>query len=79
MNFISKGFDLPGIITVGPSFQVDAQVVGQVDVQMDMTVGVNLDVQNAQLTFPPDATGSSPANASAFSLGDTRASFLPTV
>ncbi|KAJ7348268.1 hypothetical protein DFH08DRAFT_698175 [Mycena albidolilacea] len=63
------GFDFPGILTVGPSFTVSAQVVGDVDVVMDMTVGLNFNVDNAQLAFPPDDKNK--PVSSAFSIGDT--------
>ncbi|KAJ7768943.1 hypothetical protein B0H16DRAFT_273726 [Mycena metata] len=63
------GLDIPGVITVGPIFEVDAQFVGELELEMDLTVGVNLQLNNAQLTFPPDDSAS--PDASAFSLGDT--------
>ncbi|KAJ7685861.1 hypothetical protein B0H17DRAFT_1225464 [Mycena rosella] len=63
------GFSFPGIFTVGPSFQVDAQMVGDVDVAMDMTVGLNFNVNNAQLEFPPNANNK--PDQSAFTIGDT--------
>ncbi|KAJ7479731.1 hypothetical protein FB451DRAFT_1086295 [Mycena latifolia] len=63
------GFDFPGVLTVGPSFQVNAQFVGDVDIQLDMTVGINFDVNNAQLSFPPD--DSTKPDSNAFSIGDT--------
>ncbi|KAJ7479627.1 hypothetical protein FB451DRAFT_1448692 [Mycena latifolia] len=63
------GFDFPGLLTVGPSFQVNAQFVGDVDIQLDMTVGINFDVNNAQLSFPPDDSNKPDSNA--FSIGDT--------
>ncbi|KAJ7118052.1 hypothetical protein C8R44DRAFT_878693 [Mycena epipterygia] len=62
------GLDLPGILTLGPSFEIDAELDGDVDLTMDLAVGLNLDVNNAQLIFPPDA---STADSSAFSLGNT--------
>ncbi|KAJ7088827.1 hypothetical protein B0H15DRAFT_780532 [Mycena belliarum] len=63
------GFSFPGILTIGPSFKVDAQIVGDVDVAMDMTVGINFNVKNAQLAFPPDAKNK--PEEKAFSIGDT--------
>ncbi|KAJ7023264.1 hypothetical protein C8F04DRAFT_1134894 [Mycena alexandri] len=63
------GLGIPGIIEVGPIFEVDAQFVGELELEMDLTVGVNLQLNNAQLTFPPDDSAS--PDASAFSLGDT--------
>ncbi|KAK7050106.1 hypothetical protein R3P38DRAFT_3306393 [Favolaschia claudopus] len=69
VNLGIPGFDFPGILTVGPSFTVSAQVVGDVDVVMDMTAGINFDVNNAQLAFPPDDKNK--PVSSAFSIGDT--------
>ncbi|KAJ6529813.1 hypothetical protein B0H19DRAFT_968217 [Mycena capillaripes] len=63
------GFDFPGVLKVGPFFQVDAEFVGDVQLTMDMTVGLNFDVNNAQLTFPAD--DSSKPDSDAFSIEDT--------
>ncbi|KAJ7708198.1 hypothetical protein B0H17DRAFT_1191688 [Mycena rosella] len=63
------GLDFPGILSIGPTFQVDAQVTASLDVNLDMTVGLNFDVNNAQLRFPP-GSGDAP-DANAFSIGDT--------
>ncbi|KAJ7068398.1 hypothetical protein C8F01DRAFT_608267 [Mycena amicta] len=62
------GLNFPGVLTVGPVFKVDAQMVGDVQVPMDMNVGINFAINNAQLAFPPSA-GPKPAT-SAFSVGD---------
>ncbi|KAJ7181163.1 hypothetical protein C8R46DRAFT_885714 [Mycena filopes] len=62
------GLDFPGILTVGPIFKVDTQFVGDVQVPLAMTVGINFAVNNATLTFPPSASTS--PSASAFSVGD---------
>ncbi|KAJ7754505.1 hypothetical protein B0H16DRAFT_1316462 [Mycena metata] len=62
------GLNFPGILTVGPTFKVDTQFVGDVQVPMAMTVGMNFAVNNAQLSFPPSA--SNKPNPSAFSVGD---------
>ncbi|KAJ7620340.1 hypothetical protein FB45DRAFT_754865 [Roridomyces roridus] len=69
VNLGVPGFDIPGIFTVGPSFQVNAELTGDVDVAMAMTLGVNLNLNNAQLAFPPGAAD--PTASNAFSLGDT--------
>ncbi|KAJ7737090.1 hypothetical protein B0H16DRAFT_1326128 [Mycena metata] len=69
INIGIPGLDFPGIFTIGPSFQVNAQVDGQMDVQMDMTVGINYNVNNAQITFPPD--NSTAPDSAAFTAGDT--------
>ncbi|KAJ7174894.1 hypothetical protein C8R46DRAFT_1347894 [Mycena filopes] len=63
------GLDFPGVITVGPSFGVDAEFTGELELEMDLTVGMNLQLNNAQLTFPPN--NSAAPDAKAFSLGDT--------
>ncbi|KAF8177314.1 hypothetical protein K438DRAFT_1770082 [Mycena galopus ATCC 62051] len=69
VNLGIPGFDFPGIFTVGPSFTVSAEVTGSVDVTMDMTVGLEFDLNNAQLAFPP--SDSNKPLSSAFSIGDT--------
>ncbi|KAK7038619.1 hypothetical protein R3P38DRAFT_2615803 [Favolaschia claudopus] len=63
------GFDFKGILTVGPSFTLDGQISGDVDIVMDASLGMNLKVNNAQLTFPRDEK-SQPVS-SAFTIGDT--------
>ncbi|KAJ7474872.1 hypothetical protein FB451DRAFT_1088510 [Mycena latifolia] len=69
VNLGIPGLDFPGILTVGPSFQVAAQVTASLDVNLDMTVGINFNVDNAQLSFPP-GSGAAPSGK-AFSIGDT--------
>ncbi|KAJ7067343.1 hypothetical protein C8F01DRAFT_958388, partial [Mycena amicta] len=69
INIGIPGLDFPGILTVGPSFTVDAEISGQVDITMDMTVGVNMDLSNATIAFPPDKSNAPSGNS--FSLGDT--------
>ncbi|KAJ7150475.1 hypothetical protein C8R43DRAFT_494922 [Mycena crocata] len=61
------GLDFPGILTIGPTFQVDVQATASLDVNLDMTVGINLDLKNAQLRFPPGDKD----DDKAFSIGDT--------
>ncbi|KAJ7182942.1 hypothetical protein C8R43DRAFT_868475 [Mycena crocata] len=63
------GLSFPGILTVGPSFKVDARVVGEVDLTMDMIVGLNYDVTDAQLSFPP--RDDAEVDGKAFAIGDT--------
>ncbi|KAJ7052666.1 hypothetical protein C8F01DRAFT_1261454 [Mycena amicta] len=69
VNLGVPGLDFPGILTVGPSFQVNAEFTGSFDVNLDMKVGIVFNVNNAQIAFPPGTAGA-PA-ASAFSVGDT--------
>ncbi|KAJ7763197.1 hypothetical protein DFH07DRAFT_813093 [Mycena maculata] len=69
LNLGVPGLDIPGILTVGPSLQIDAQVTADFDVNLDMTVGINLALDNTTLNFPP-GSGAAP-NAELFSIGDT--------
>ncbi|CAK5276661.1 unnamed protein product [Mycena citricolor] len=69
VNIGIPGFDLPGILTVGPSFQVDAELTAAFDVQTDLNVGINLNVVNAQLAFPAGSSAAPGGNS--LSLGDT--------
>ncbi|KAF7319637.1 hypothetical protein HMN09_00304100 [Mycena chlorophos] len=68
LNLGIPGLDIPGVLTIGPSFQVNAELTGSFDVNLDMSVGLNIDIQNAQIAFPP-GSAANPA-ASAFSIGD---------
>ncbi|KAF7329620.1 hypothetical protein MKEN_00225000 [Mycena kentingensis (nom. inval.)] len=63
------GLDFPGILTIGPTFEVNANAQATLDLNVDMSVGINYKIENAQLVFPPK--GSSGDNAGAFTLGDT--------
>ncbi|KAJ7929628.1 hypothetical protein B0H13DRAFT_2539771 [Mycena leptocephala] len=69
LNLGIPGLDFPGLLTVGPSFQVDAQATALLDVQADVELAIRVAVKNARLTFPP-SSGAAP-NAKAFSVGDT--------
>ncbi|KAF5381809.1 hypothetical protein D9615_005580 [Tricholomella constricta] len=64
------GLDFPGILTLGPTFEVNAQATAQLDIQADMTVGLNYHVEKAQLIFPPNSKKAQAAG-NAFSVGDT--------
>ncbi|KAJ7790803.1 hypothetical protein B0H14DRAFT_2938094 [Mycena olivaceomarginata] len=65
----APGLDFPGVLEVGPTFTVDGQITGDVDLAMDLVVGINFNANNAQLTFPSDDASNSDSNA--FSIGDT--------
>ncbi|KAF7368686.1 hypothetical protein MVEN_00193100 [Mycena venus] len=47
------GLDIPGIFSLGPTFTVDAQATANLDVNLDVETQINLDINNAQLSFPP--------------------------
>lgn len=60
--------DTPRILTVGPTFKMNALAVAGVDIEMDMVLNLNYEVDNLQLFFPPlsglKSTGSLlPANS----------------
>ncbi|KAJ7053177.1 hypothetical protein C8F01DRAFT_996912, partial [Mycena amicta] len=61
------GLDFPGILSIGPTFEVNANAKGTLDLNVDMTVGINYHIDNAQLVFPPNGKQS----GGAFQLGDT--------
>ncbi|KAF7292168.1 hypothetical protein MIND_01243900 [Mycena indigotica] len=69
VNVGVPGLDFPGILTIGPSFQVNAQLTGAFDVNLDMKVGIVFNVDNAQIAFPPGSSAN-PAGK-AFSVGNT--------
>ncbi|KAG6864360.1 hypothetical protein C0991_010233, partial [Blastosporella zonata] len=58
------------VLTIGPTFEVNAQATAGIELQADLTVGLNYHFDNAQLTFPSDSQNSQ-AVGNAFSVGDT--------
>jgi hypothetical protein len=57
------------ILTIGPSFRIDAQAGAQLDVNADVTVGISYKVDKATLVFPPQ---SGQDNSGAVKLKHTR-------
>lgn len=53
------GLSFPGILEIGPSFGVYARTTAELDVAVDMIVGLDYKVNNVSFTFPPrnGATG----------------------
>ncbi|KAJ7202155.1 hypothetical protein GGX14DRAFT_654943, partial [Mycena pura] len=49
------GLDFPGILTIGPSFKVQAQATATLDVDVDLTVDLSYCIDNAKLFYPPSA------------------------
>ncbi|TFK33758.1 hypothetical protein BDQ12DRAFT_614698 [Crucibulum laeve] len=47
------GLDFPGVLTIGPSFQINAEAKATLDLAVDLNVGVDYHIENAQLVFPP--------------------------
>ncbi|KAJ7708174.1 hypothetical protein B0H17DRAFT_971719 [Mycena rosella] len=47
------GLDFPGILTVGPTFVVQAELTGTLDVEVDLTVDLSYCISNAKLFYPP--------------------------
>ncbi|KAI0689061.1 hypothetical protein BC835DRAFT_1418822 [Cytidiella melzeri] len=85
------GLDFPGILTIGPSFQVTAQAVAKVQADLKMTVDLAYNINGAKLYFPPShgsSTGTfSPAdthlalsaNPSVSATGTLQANVIPAV
>ncbi|SJL12386.1 uncharacterized protein ARMOST_15812 [Armillaria ostoyae] len=63
------GFQIPGIFSIGPSFQIDAQANATLDVNLDLNVGVVYNISQAQFVFPP--TDSNAPGSGSFNAGDT--------
>ncbi|PBK79419.1 hypothetical protein ARMGADRAFT_1093149 [Armillaria gallica] len=63
------GFQIPGIFSIGPSFQIDAQANAKLDVNLDLNVGVVYNISQAQFTFPP--TDANAPGSGSFNTGDT--------
>ncbi|KAJ7495528.1 hypothetical protein FB451DRAFT_1077168 [Mycena latifolia] len=61
------GLDFPGILSIGPTFEVNANAKATLDLNVDASIGINYHVDNAQLFFPPNGKQS----GGSFSLGDT--------
>ncbi|KAF4602956.1 hypothetical protein EYR38_003360 [Pleurotus pulmonarius] len=49
------GLDFPGLFSVGPSFQVDAEAKATLDVVTDLSIGLNYRIQGGHFEFPPNA------------------------
>lgn len=64
------GLSFPGILTIGPSISIDTQATASLDVNADLTVGINYKVDKATLVFPPKRKGARGQDR-AFSLGNT--------
>jgi hypothetical protein len=57
------GFDFPGILTVGPSFAVNVQGVATLGVSADAKVGLNYNLNDITLVFPPGSAGDEQSGA----------------
>ncbi len=47
---------LDSILTVGPTFKLNANAKATLDVDIDMTVNLAYTIKNAQLFFPPSTS-----------------------
>ncbi|KAG2004239.1 hypothetical protein CC2G_002816 [Coprinopsis cinerea AmutBmut pab1-1] len=74
------GLDFPGILTIGPTFRVDAQANAQLDLSADVQVGISYTLNKATLVFPSDSKKAQ-AQGGAFKIGDTplKLSVVPSV
>ncbi|KAJ3506385.1 hypothetical protein NLJ89_g6898 [Agrocybe chaxingu] len=62
------GLNFPGILTIGPSFQLNAQAKASLDLNLGMTVGISYKIDKAELVFPPN---SERASNGTFTIRDT--------
>ncbi|PCH33009.1 hypothetical protein WOLCODRAFT_63935 [Wolfiporia cocos MD-104 SS10] len=62
------GLDIPGILTIGPTFEVNAEASATIDVDLGLVVGLNYTIDDAQLLFPPPSNYTPTGN---FIPGDT--------
>ncbi|KAJ3573067.1 hypothetical protein NP233_g2672 [Leucocoprinus birnbaumii] len=46
------GLDFPGVLSIGPTFQVNAEGKATLDLDVDLNVGVKWSIDKAQFTFP---------------------------
>jgi hypothetical protein len=47
------GFDIPDILQLGPTFNINGQVKADLSAEVDMKVGLNFDFNNVAFAFPP--------------------------
>jgi len=59
------------IVSIGPTLQINAQAKASLDLDVDMTLGVNYDIGQVNFTFP---TGG--GQGGSFTPGDTRMSII---
>jgi hypothetical protein len=57
------------VLSIGPTFQINAQAKASLDLDLDMTVGVKYTIDKAEFTFPKGGS-----NGGSFDPGDTRMS-----
>ncbi|TFY69647.1 hypothetical protein EVJ58_g320 [Rhodofomes roseus] len=53
------GLDIPGILSVGPTFHINAKATVTIDVGVGLDVGFEFSADNLELYFPPASTSSS--------------------
>ncbi|KAK0200009.1 hypothetical protein DFS33DRAFT_1267684 [Desarmillaria ectypa] len=63
------GVEFPGILTIGPSFEIDAQAKATLDVNVDLNVGIVYNISQAQFIFPSNDDNAS--GSGSFNTGDT--------
>lgn len=66
------GLSFPGVLDIGPSLEIDVQAKATLDLNVDLSVGLNYHVNNAQLNFPPsNDTNTTQSQDSNFQIADT--------
>ncbi|KAL6305714.1 hypothetical protein BKA93DRAFT_211137 [Sparassis latifolia] len=61
--------DIPGILTIGPTFELNVEATAMLDVDLNLAVGLNYNISNAELYFPPSSN--SATSGGIFMPGDT--------
>lgn len=67
------GLDFPGILTIGPTFKIQAQATGTLDANVDAKVVLAYSIQDAKLFFPKS---DSLTSGGTFNPADSRVSCL---
>jgi hypothetical protein len=61
-------FLLCSILSIGPSFEINAEATAHMDAEVDMRIGINYNINQASFTVPQE----NGAAGGDFILGDTR-------
>ncbi|KAJ7582528.1 hypothetical protein C8J56DRAFT_1055585 [Mycena floridula] len=88
---IVPGLDFPGVLNIGPSLEIDVEAKATLDVNVDLTIGLNYHVEKALVSFPPTNDTQEPsfqvadtplklsASPGAQSTGSVEAHIIPTI
>lgn len=66
---------IPRILTIGPTFRIDASAMASLDINADLTVGLNYAIEEASMVYPPTSKHAI-KNGGTFKFVDTRMCIL---